>query len=382
MSGSAPAPTDRGDATAWRGPVVHVDSERGFSGGEVQVFLLMEGLRARGVPQLLVAPPDSASARLARERGFDVACIALRHSCDAASVWRLRGLLRGASLVHLHTGRAAWLGAIAARLAHCPAVVTRRMDRRVARGLRTNFVYRGTARAVIAISPAVRQCLLDGGVPAPSIDVIPDALDPQRLAVRAGRTATRAALGVSDASLLVLTLAQLMHRKGLDVLLRAAASLRDARLRFVIAGDGPEAEPLRRLTAELQLEAQVQFLGRRDDAGDLLAACDLFVLPSRAEGLGVAALEALGAGRPVVATRVGGLADLIVDGDCGLLVPPDDAPALAAAIARLRDDAALRGRLATAGPARVDSGHRPEQYVQHHLAIYRRVLAAAPPTGA
>lgn len=377
MSGAAQATSGRAELPPFRGPVVHVDPERAWSGGEVQVFLLMEGLRARSVPQVLVAPRGSAAERTARERGFDVVPIALRHSCDVVSVLRLRALLRTASLVHLHTGRAAWLGAIAARLAGCPVVVTRRMDRTVRRGPRTNFVYRRTARAVIAISPAVRQCLLDGGVPAAAIDEIPDALDEARLLAPNGRAAVRRALGLGDERFVVLALAQLMHRKGLDVLLRAQASLRDPRLCVLLAGEGPEATALRALADELQLGSAVQFLGRRSDAGDLLAACDLFVLPSRAEGLGVAALEALGAARPVIASKVGGLADLIVHERCGLHVPPDDPAALAAAIARLRDDAALRERLAAAGPARVDQGFRVAQYVERHLAVYARVLATA-----
>jgi glycosyltransferase involved in cell wall biosynthesis len=373
VNGAAQATTGRAELPPFRGPVVHVDPERAWSGGEVQVFLLMEGLRARSVPQVLVAPRGSAAERVARERGLDVVPIALRHSCDVVSVFRLRSLLRSASLVHLHTGRAAWLGAIAARLAGCPVVVTRRMDRAVRPGPRTNFIYRRTARAVIAISPAVRQCLLDGGVPAAAIDEIPDALDETRLLAPIGRAAMRRQLGLGDERFVVLALAQLMHRKGLDVLLRAVASLRDPRLCVLLAGDGPEAAALRALAAELQLGSAVQFLGRRN----LLAACDLFVLPSRAEGLGVAALEALGAARPVIASKVGGLADLIQHERSGLHVPPDDPAALAAAIARLRDDPLLRERLAAAGPARVDEGFRVAQYVERHLAVYARVLAAA-----
>ena len=123
---------------SWPGPVVHVNTERGFSGGEVQVFLLMEGLRAQGVPQLLVAPQGSESVRIARERGFPVAEIGLRHPFDVVGVWRLAARLRGASLVHLHTGRAAWLGSLAAKKARCPAVITRRMERRVKRGWSSN----------------------------------------------------------------------------------------------------------------------------------------------------------------------------------------------------------------------------------------------------
>lgn len=362
---------------SWPGPVVHVNTERGFSGGEVQVFLLMEGLRAQGVPQLLVAPRHSESVRFARERGFDVAELGLSHPFDLVGVWQLAAKLRGACLVHLHTGRAAWLGSLAARKARCPAVITRRMERRVKRGWRTRFSYCSTARAVIAISPAVRDCLVAGGVPAAAIEIVPDALDPQRVVAHGERDAVRKALGVPEPALLVLAVAQLMHRKGIDVLLAAAARLGDPRLVFAIAGEGPEARALRQLADQLKLGDAVLWLGRRQDVGDLLAACDVFVLPSRAEGLGVAALEALGAARPVVATRVGGLADLIVDGESGLLVPPEDVAALAAAIARMRDDAALRERIAAAGPGRVDAGYRPEQYVARHLQIYRRVAALA-----
>lgn len=90
--------------------------------------------------------------------------------------------------------------------------------------------------------------------------------------------------------------------------------------------------------------------------------------------MGVAALEALAASRPVVASRVGGLAHLVVDGACGLLVPPEDEAALRDALARLRDDPALRARLGEAGPLRVDQGFRPEQYVDRHLEVYRALL--------
>ncbi len=354
---------------------MHVNTERGFSGGEVQVFLLLEGLRARGVPQLLVVPPGSESARIGRERGFDVLELGLRHPFDLPSVMRLSRRLRGASLAHLHTGRAAWLGSLAARLAGCPTVITRRMERRVRRGLRTRFCYVSTARAVIAIAPAVVRCLVDGGVPAARIVTIPDALDPQRLVLVRGRAAMRAELGVPADRFLVLAVAQLMHRKGIDVLLRAVAQLRDPRLVCAVAGDGPERSALGALATELSLGDAVRFLGRRVDIGDLLAACDLFVLPSRAEGLGVAALEALGAARPVVASRVGGLAELMADGAHGLLVPPDDPAALGQAIGRMRDEPDMRERFAAGGPARVDQGFRSDQYVDRHLDVYRSIVA-------
>lgn len=360
------------------GGIVHVDTERGFSGGEVQVLVLMDGLARLGVRQTLVAPPSSAIAAAARERGHAVVAVGMRNPFDLPSVRRLARTSKGASLVHLHTGKAAWLGGLGAWMAGTPAVITRRMDRRVRCGWRTRLVYGRIARAVIAISPAVVDCLVAGGVAAPRITLIPDALDEARSVPVVGRAATRAALGLADRQWVVLTAAQLVHRKGVDVLLRAFAALRrvDAgrEAALVVAGDGPEAARLHALAASLGIAGEVRFLGNRTDIGDLLAACDAFVLASRAEGLGVAALEALGAGKPVVASRVGGLAQLIQHEVSGLLFAAEDDAGLAAALRRVAGDGALAARLAAGGKARLDDGYRADSYVQKHLDVYGRAL--------
>lgn len=360
------------------GGVVHVDTERGFSGGEVQVLVLMDGLARLGIPQTLVAPPDSAIAAAARERGHAVGALGLRNPFDLLSAWRLARIARCAALLHLHTGKAAWLGGLAAWFAGAPAVVTRRMDRRVRAGWRTRFIYERVARGVVAISPAVVDCLVAGGVAADRITLIPDALDEARAVPVRGRAATRADLGVDGRNWVVLTAAQLVHRKGVDVLLRAFAAVRDAAVGrdavLVVAGDGPEAVRLQALAASLGVAGAVRFLGNRTDIGDLLAACDCFVLASRAEGLGVAALEALGAGKPVVASRVGGLAQLIQHEVSGLLFAAEDHAGLAAALLRVAGDAALTARLTAGGAARLDDGFRAGAYVDKHLAVYGRAL--------
>jgi glycosyltransferase involved in cell wall biosynthesis len=121
----------------------------------------------------------------------------------------------------------------------------------------------------------------------------------------------------------------------------------------------------------------VRWLGARDDVGDLLAACDVFVLPSRAEGLGVAALEAMAAARPLVVSAVGGLAEAVVDERTGLLVAPGDAVALGAALERLLHEPALRARLGAAGPARVAEGFLAEQMVAAYARPTATVLAEA-----
>ncbi len=357
--------------------IAHVDAERGFSGGEVQVFLLIEGLARRGHRNVLVCPPGSRAAAVAATRGIAVAPVPMRGDLDLAAVWRLRRLWRAAppDVVHLHTGRAAWLGALAACAAGRPAVVTRRMDRAVARGWRTRLIYERCSRAVAAIAPGIAEQLAAGGVPRARIHVIPSAVDPARVRPVRGREAMRAALGAAPHDIVLLSAAALVQRKGLDVLLEALAALGARGLRPLvwIAGQGSAAPVLQAQAARLGLETQVRWLGARDDVGDLLAACDVFVLPSRAEGLGVAALEAMAAGRPVVASAVGGLASAVSDECTGLLVPPGDAVALGAALERLLHEPELRHRLGAAGPAHVAAHYSADAMV----TAYERLYASA-----
>jgi len=356
--------------------IAHVDAERGFSGGEVQVFLLMEGLAQRGHRNVLLCPPRSAAATEAARRGIGVATVPMRGDADLLAVWRLARAVRGADVVHLHTGRAAWLGGLAARRAGVPAIVTRRMDRVIGPGWRTRLIYETCSRRTAAIAPGIVEQLVAGGVPRDRVVLIPSAVDPRRVQPRLAAGALRGAQGVGADEVVLLSIAALVRRKGLDVLLDALAALahRGLRPRLWVAGDGPERASLAAQAERLGLGGQVDWLGQRDDVGDLFAAADVFVLPSRAEGLGVAALEAMAAGRAVVASAVGGLADAVVDGRTGLLVPPGDAVALGAALERVLHEPALRAALGAAGPARVAEGFLAEQMVEAYERLYRDVL--------
>jgi glycosyltransferase involved in cell wall biosynthesis len=359
--------------------VAHVTGESGFSGGEVQLFLLLEGLRARGFRSLLVCPPGSSAFAEASRRGFETRAVRMRSDLALGAALQIRRARRRArpDLVHLHSGRANWLGGLAAWSLDLPALTTRRMDRRVKRGLRTRLLYGRIARRAVAISPAVRECLLEGGVEPERVRMIPSAVDAAALAPRRERDAVRRAEGLADGAVCALALTALVPRKGLDVLLDALAlpALRDAPLVLWIAGAGAARAELESRAAARGVAARVRFLGRRDDKADLLAACDLLVLPSRREGLGVAALEAMACGRPVVASRIGGLADAVADERTGLLVRPEDPEALAAALSRLASDAPLRARLGAAGPAHVASRFAAAQMCDAYARLYRELLA-------
>lgn len=358
--------------------VVHVDAEMGYSGGEVQVFLLMEGLRRNGHRCILLCRPESRCEAEARAREIECLAVRMESELDFTSVARLKKLLLRVrpDIVHLHTGRATWIGGIAARMAELPAITTRRMDRPVKRNWRTRWIYGSLVERAVAISSAVEACLREGGVPPERIVTIRSAIEPKDLVPAQGRAAVRAALEASSDDVVVLALGSLVQRKGLDILIEAVARLaaRGIHPPVWIAGDGPEYSVLEKMCRTHGVEARVRFLGHRDDAADLIVACDVFVQPARREGLGVAALEAMALRRPVVASRVGGLAEAVADGRTGLLVPPGDAAALADALERLVQDGALRAELGRNGPARIADGFLAEQMVAAYEEVYRKIL--------
>lgn len=195
--------------------------------------------------------------------------------------------------------------------------------------------------------------------------------------VRRGDEARRVAreqLGVADDDFVFGTVGNLAPKKDQGTMLRAFAEVRwqlpSARL--VVVGTGPREPELRRIAAQLGVERAVHFLGMRDDVPELLPGFDTFVLSSLHEGLSIALVEALGAGVPVVATKVGGIPELIIHGQYGLLVPPRDAGSLASAMVGLARDAGARERLSAAGPVRAaDFGIRAaaDRLASHYLVL-------------
>lgn len=179
---------------------------------------------------------------------------------------------------------------------------------------------------------------------------------------------------------LVGVLSRCSPEKGLDLLLAAFRQVAGeggpmAGWRLVIVGDGPQLPHLRRYARREGLQGRVHFTGHVPEGARFLKAFDLCVIPSRSEGLGLTALEALAAGVPVIAAAVGGLVEALDNGRCGLLVEPRSVPALAAALARLAPDEKERRRLAAQGPAWVSRAYPTNNMVDAHLALYREVAA-------
>jgi glycosyltransferase involved in cell wall biosynthesis len=174
----------------------------------------------------------------------------------------------------------------------------------------------------------------------------------------------------------IVTVGRLQAPKDALSLVRALAELGERSFQALIVGDGPDRPVVEAEVRRLRLTASVVLAGAREDVAEILAASHVFVLSSRSEALPVSVLEAMAAGLPVVGSRVGGMAELVVEGETGLLVAPGDPGELAAAIARLVDDPELRQQLGSAGRTRVEAHFALETFLDAHLELYRRQLAS------
>lgn len=357
--------------------ILHVDPERGLGGGERQVLGLLAHLHAAGHRQTLAADPRGRLAPRAADLGIRVVPLAIRNHLDVPAARRLAGLLAREpyAILHFHTARAHALAAFLGGASGVSRVVTRRMDYRLRGGWYTRRLYNHGVQAVIAISEGVRAMLIESGVETTRIRLVPSGVQPERFAPRPGaRAAARARFDVTDAQWLAVVVGALEERKGHAVLLDALAALRDPRIRVLCAGDGSLRDALPARAAALGIGDTVRFLGPVDDVAELLAAADALLMPSHHEGLGVAALEAMAAGLPVVASHVGGLPEAVVDGETGLLVPPGDPATLAAAIATLAADPARARALGSAGSARVRMHFSMAAMAEGTLAVYRTLV--------
>jgi glycosyltransferase involved in cell wall biosynthesis len=321
------------------------------------VVELCRHLAGRGHHQVVACRRDGALRPALQGLGVGVHDLCARNDLDLRAAWRLRGLLRAHAfdVVHFHTSRA---HALAPWLPHRRSrfVVSRLMDYAPRFRPRVRYLYNHCVDGVIAISQAIADVLAGAGVDPARVRVIHLGIDCGRFtADSTQRVALRRQWGAAAQDVVLFTAAVLVPRKGHDVLVEALARLVNDGLpvRWVICGDGPLRAELEARVAERGLAERVTFTGFSTEVHRLLAGADVFVLPSRHEGLGIAVMEAMAAGLPAVASRVGGLPEIIADGDTGLLVPPGDVAALAAAIGRLARAPAWASTLGQHGRERV-----------------------------
>lgn len=358
---------------------MHVDTGLTWRGGQRQVLFLHRGLTARGVSSRLLCSAGGELEKRARAAGLPVTGLPMLGEWDVYSALKIAAEARafGATHLHLHSSHAQALGLLGARWCGTRNLVaTRRVDFELRRHGLNRWKYgRGIARFV-AISQAVRDVLERFGVERERICLVPSGVELGNAAPGAG-DAFRRELGLAPDESLVGNVAHLADHKGQRYLLEAVPSVLAVfpRTRFVIVGEGELEGELKALAASLSLGDRLVFTGFRADVPAVLAALDLFVMPSHLEGLGTIVLDALAAGKPVVAARAGGIPDILQDGVEGLLVPPKDPESLSRAIRRVLADRGLAQRLAAAGRKRVEERFGVDAMVEGNLRLYQELAA-------
>ena len=358
-------------------PVVHVITRLTLGGSSENTVSTIEALTRRGYTSTLALGPESDAATVAeaRRRGCRIVevpplCREVHPRRDVAAVQALVRLFHTLrpTIVHTHTSKAGFVGRLAARLARVPIIIHQPHGHvfygywgraRTALFVALERVAARWTDTLIALTPLEVEEHVERAIGrATQWAVVPSGVPTAQLRAQApARHVARARLGLPADAFVVAGVGRLVPIKGFDLLVDALPAIR-ARVPSVHAlliGDGEERAALEARAAALDVGARLSITGAVGDVGGVLAAADVLAAPSRNEGMGRVLVEAMAIGLPVVGTTVGGIPDVIVDGECGRLVAPEDAAALAEALADLGADDALRAKLGAAARPRAEA---------------------------
>jgi glycosyltransferase involved in cell wall biosynthesis len=351
-----------------------VDANREWGGGQAQSLGLALALAARGEETRFVAEPGSAPAARLGDTLLPWEAVRMRGARRLGATIQLTKRFRELrpEVVHIHDSASHVPAALAAKRAGVPAVVaTRRTAFPLRRGWAAKLKHELWCDRLLCVSEAVRRRCLEAGLPEDHIAVVPDFVDCQHFDTAIVETSR------TDERPRICSVGRLSREKGHLLLLKAMSivvkSVPEAQLQ--ICGEGPELSTIARRAEVNGLAENVALLGFVRDVRSLLAAADVFVMPSLSEGLGVAVLEAMAMGKPVVATDAGGLPEAVMHGETGLVVPAGDAEALAEAMTALLEKPTRAREMGRAGRQRALSHFDRPRIVDRVVAHYEEVLA-------
>ncbi len=361
--------------------IVHLISSGGFYGAERVMVDLAAYTRDQGhrvEAWVLESPGAGAVMAALQERGVTARHIEPDWRRLAGVCWRVRRYVdeQGIDILHSHGYRTdvvvalAGMGMRVCRIATCHSWCSTSAKLRF-----YEWLDKKTLRLfdrIAVVSPQLEQSVKAAGIGDEKVRVVLNGTD---IPFSGERNGLREEFGIGEEQYLLVRIGRLDHLKGNDILLKAFAdgfAGRDAMLLFV--GEGERAHDLQRQAERLGVRKQVLFAGYRKDVARFLEASDLFVISSRSEGLPIVLLEAMAAGKPIVTTDVGAIGSVITNGYNGLLVPPQDATALARALRRVADDPLLAVRLAEGAEKSYRHNHTLEAMGRRYLEIYQECM--------
>lgn len=348
--------------------IIHVLHSHGYGGAENHCLTMMQGQRSAGHEVMFAGPLDSWLGNACAAQGIPAKHIPMHGLFDIVSHWKLSQLARQshADIVHGHLIRGAMYAGRAGNKRHRPlSICTAHAT--------TAKTHMQRCGHIIAVSDAVRQNLVGAGYRPEQITVILNGVpDHTSNGEPSMRQALRQELGIADNITAVVNAGRFIHDKGQDLLLRALQQT-PTDVHFYLIGD-TNTEFGQQISQMVFDSTRVHFLGFRKDVQRILPAFDIYAMSSRREALPLSLVEALAARLPVVATIVGGVPEIVLHEETGLLVPSGNADAIAKAITRLHDDPKLAERLSRTGRAFFEDRLTDRKMVEQTLAVYQSCL--------
>ena len=342
------------------------------------MLLLLRGLQKKGIDVTLISSPDSTLAAKVAEEGIPVQEIAVRNEADVKGIRQVFQYVNSNDfqILHTHNSHAHGIAvAVALFLPQIKTVVHRRVDFKPGRDLINRIKYRHLPDRYISISKAIKQVLIDAGVPEDRIDVIHSAVTGMQR-VEGARQSVIEEFRLPEDAIIVGNVANLSDHKGHTYLIDAARIVCHdlPKIYFLVVGRGELEKSLKAKVNELGLSNRFIFTGFREDIERMISSFDIFTMTSHLEGLCTSILDAMSIGVPVVATKAGGIPEIIQDNENGLLAELKDPISIAERFVTLINSPDLKQKIIANGQATVKDRFSIDRMVGQTIEVYRSLL--------
>jgi glycosyltransferase involved in cell wall biosynthesis len=357
--------------------ILHTEWSEGFGGQEMRILLEIQEHQKGGHQVFLLAPPESPLLKTAHQRGMKIIPLKIRHTFDLQALCQIKKILKEKQIevLHTHSSVDSWVASLAGKWANVPVTIRTRHISVPARRRPLNYVY-ALPDAVITTGEQIRQTLINGyGLPADRVYSIPTGVDRSRFFPRSPDPALKKKLGIPADSLVISLVAVLRAQKRHELVIAAAPGIlqRYPQTRFLFVGEGPRHALLEEEIRRHRLESFFIMTGHRDDIPELLALTDLGIIASQAEGVPQFLLQAMAMAKPMVATAVGGIPDIIDDGINGLLIPPEEPQALVDAAIKILGDKTYAAHLGQQALNLVQKRYNAVQMANQVCQVYQSI---------
>lgn len=358
--------------------ILHTEWSDGLGGQEKRILLEATGLAERGHEVTIVCREEARIKKEALRQGIEVETLPFRRLYDIESILRLYAFIKKkrSHVVNTHSGIDSWIGGIAARLAGVPLLVrTRHLNIPLRRNI-LNFIHY-LPDVYITCGEDMRQNLINKcGFPFQKVVSVPTGIEPVFFDIKRDSEA-KVKYGLNSDNIVVTNVGILRKVKGHEVTLRSVKRVIGSfpHVRFLIVGDGPRREHLEEMVNELGISGYVLFTGFIENVAEVYSFTDVAILSSWSEGLPQSLLHAMAAGVPVVATKVGGVPEVVIHEETGILIEPGDSESLSKGIIRVLKDPLLREHMVSKAREIIKSRYTIDHMLDKTESLYRELLS-------